>query len=39
MSSESIMHNNKVMEYCRTSLCAVGGIVSGEGAHFVALYR
>ncbi|CAM9752433.1 unnamed protein product [Pylaiella littoralis] len=28
-SAENIAHNKKVLEYCRTSLCAVGGIVSG----------
>ncbi|CAN0024069.1 unnamed protein product, partial [Ectocarpus sp. 13 AM-2016] len=28
-SSENIAHNKKVLEYCRTSLCAVGGVVSG----------
>ncbi|CBJ25940.1 conserved unknown protein [Ectocarpus siliculosus] len=27
-SSENVAHNTKVLEYCRTSLCAVGGIVS-----------
>lgn len=29
-SVENIAHNKKVLEYCRTSLCAVGGIVSGK---------
>eukprot|EP00752_Nemacystus_decipiens_P018238 g16366.t1 len=28
-SAENIAHNKKVLEYCRTSLCTVGGIVSG----------
>lgn len=29
-SAENIAHNNKVLEYCRTSLCTIGGMVSGE---------
>lgn len=29
-SAENIAHNKKVLEYCRTSLCAVGGVVSGK---------
>lgn len=28
-SAENIAHNNKVLEYCRTAMCAIGGIVSG----------
>ncbi|CAM9476283.1 unnamed protein product [Choristocarpus tenellus] len=28
-SMENVVHNNKIIEYSRTSLCAIGGIVSG----------
>ncbi|CAM9308489.1 unnamed protein product, partial [Ascophyllum nodosum] len=28
-SAENIVHNARVLDFCRTSLCAVGGIVSG----------